>query len=187
MAAATSLEWRRRFPTRVVRSLAWYLLAAGTIIAVVWLLFGAEPRRLPSGEANPLALLPLLTTILAGLGALPLVAALVRRPRVGADHYALYLRPGTGRTLLLPWATVTEITAATAAGRPFLLVALRPAGSQPGDRPRWFDQAALRSAASMAAGFDLAVRLDDFIGDPAEQLASLAAWAPGRVSIYLPG
>lgn len=182
MAAATPFEWRPRFPTRGVRNLTWYLVVAGAVTAVVWLLFGAEPSRLPSGEVNPLARLPTLTAALAGLGMLPLAVALIRRPRIGADHYALHLRPGIGRTLLLPWAAVTELATTTVAGGPLLMVRLRP-GDQPGDRPHWYDRGVLRWAGTAAAGYDLAVRLDEFAGSPADCLAALADWAPTRVTI----
>jgi hypothetical protein len=183
MAAAQSLAWRHRFPVRALRRLSWYLLAGVTLVAAAWLLFGSEPRRLATGEINTLALLPLCAAALVAVGAVPLAAALARRPLVAADHYALRVRPGILRTLLLPWASVAEVTAITVGREPLLLVRCQPVRGQPADRPRWYDQRVLHAAGRPTAGYHLAVRMDEFNGDPTSLLASIAAWAPQRVVV----
>jgi hypothetical protein len=93
------------------------------------------------------------------------------------------VRPGTLRTLLLPWASVAEVTAVTVGREPLLLVRCQPVRSQPADRPRWYDQRVLRAAGRPAAGYHLAIRMDEFHGDPTNLLASIAAWAPHRVAV----
>lgn len=183
MPAAQPLVWRHRFPARALRRLGWFLLGSGSVAAVAWVLFGAEPNRLPSGEPNPLALVPLATTLLLAAAAVPLLLRVFRRPRVGADHYALTVRPGLLRTLLLPWASVAEVTAVSVRGEPLLLVRCRHGRGRTGDRPRWYDRGVLRAAGGAGAGYDVAVRLDEFAGAPGDRLASLAAWAPGQVEI----
>jgi hypothetical protein len=126
--------------------------------------------------------------------ATPFVVALVRRPLVAADHYALSVRPGILRTLLLPWARVIEIAAYGARDEAFLLVRCRDGETgRLGDSPRWWDQAVLRAVirsdrthhgdGSRVARFDVAVRMDEFIGDPAAQLAALATFAPYHVVV----
>jgi hypothetical protein len=148
------------------------------------LLFGSEPSRLASGETNPLALIPVTVVLLIVVVALPLLLAVVRRPLIIADHYALSVRPGIGRTLLLPWAGIVEITAVTVLEVPLLLVRLSAGRGRIGDRPTWHDQRVLRSGGGeAAAGYDLAVRMDEFVGEPAAQLTALAAWAPDQVRV----
>lgn len=183
MAAAQPLQWRHRFPHRAVRRVGWLAAAGGAVAAACWLLFGAEPDRLASGETNPLSLVPPGVTGLVLLAALPLLLAVFRRPLVVADHYALQVRPGAWRKLLLPWAGIAEIAAARIRGEPLLLVRCDPTRAPLGDPPGWPDQAVLRAAGELATGFHLAVRLDEFAGAPPDLLASLAAWAPGQVRI----
>lgn len=184
MAAAQPLQWRRRFPSRAVRRLGWFTLVSAAIIAAMWVLFGAEPDRLASGERNPLTLLPIATTVLLAVAAMPLVLAVLRRPVVVADHYGLTVRPGCLRTLLLPWAEVAEVAAVTVRGEPLLVVRYGRPGRYNqvgGDQPRWLDQAVLRSGGGALTGYHLAVRMDEFAGDPSHHLAALAAVAPGQV------
>lgn len=184
MAAAQPLQWRRRFPSRAVRRLGWFTMASAAIVAGMWVLFGTEPERLASGERNPLAVLPYATTVLLVVAAIPLVLVAIRRPVVVADHYGLTVRPGCLRTLLLPWAEVAEVAAVMVRGEPLLVVRYgRPGRYGPvgGDQPRWFDQAVLRSGGGALAGYQLAVRMDEFAGDPSQRLAILAAVAPGQV------
>jgi hypothetical protein len=41
-----------------------------------------------------------------------------------------------------------------------------------------------RSAGRTFAAYQLAVRMDEFAGEPEQLLAALAAWAPGHVQFY---
>ncbi|QSB15059.1 hypothetical protein JQS43_01360 [Natronosporangium hydrolyticum] len=183
MAQAAALTWRRRFPRRALWRLGWYLFAAATVAAGTVLLFGAEPRRLPDGAPNPLALAPPVAITLLAAGLLPLTAALLRRPRLRADHYALQVRPGSLRTLLLPWSAVAELAATAGPGdEPVLLVRRLPGAA--GDIPRWCDQAVLRTLnAGVRGRYQLALRVDDFTGEPDQRLRELAAWAPQRIRL----
>jgi hypothetical protein len=183
MAAAERLEWRRSFPSRALRRLAWYVVGGGAVVAATWVLFGTEPDRLDSGEVNPIALVPLAATVLVALAGAPLLLATVRRPMVMANHYGLTVRPGVMRVLLIPWAQVSELAGVVIKGEPLLLVRCGATRARLGDRPRWCDQAVLRAAGRAAAAFDLAVRMDEFAGRPAAQLASLAAWAPDQIRV----
>jgi hypothetical protein len=121
--------------------------------------------------------------LLVVVAAIPLVLAVVRRPLIVADHYALSIRPGIWRTLLVPWAGITEVAAVTVREVPLLLVRCDPVRSRSGDRLRWWDQRVLRSGGDLTAGYHLAVRMDEFVGEPAAQLVALAAWAPGQVYV----
>jgi hypothetical protein len=191
MAGPERVEWRRRFPIRSVRLLAWYLAAAALVLAGVWLLFGSEPRRLASGQANPLADVSTWTAVLAAVGGLALLVPALRRPVVTADHYALQVRPGVWRLLVLPWANIAEVSARMVDDEPLLLVRLAAArgarASGTAARPGWWDRAVLRAARQSGRdseelrGYDLAVRLRDFAGRPDAQLATLAAFAPDHV------
>jgi hypothetical protein len=183
MATAASLEWQRRFPSRAVRRFSWSLVIGGALAAISWVMFGAEPDRLSSGAANPLALVPPVATVLALLVAAGLLLMVARRPRVAADHYALTVRPGGLRTLLLPWATVAEVAGVAVRGEPLLLVRCATARTRLGDRPRWCDRGVLRASGAAVAGFHLAVRMDEFAGSPRAQLAALAAWVPDQVQV----
>ena len=181
VAPAESLVWRRRFPSRALRRLGYLASGGGGTAAGAWLLFGAEPSQLASGETNQLALIPVTVVLLVVIAAVPLMLAVVRRPLIVADHYALSIRPGIGRTLLLPWAGIAEIAAVAVREEPLLLVRFAARGRL-GDRPSWHDQRVLRSGRGGAtAGYHLAVRMDEFIGEPVTQLTALAAWAPTQV------
>ena len=190
MAAAEQLEWRRAFPTRALRRLGWFCMLSVIIVVTFWVLFGTEPDLLPSGERNPLALLPPLTSAGAGIASVYFLLPLVRRPAVVADHYALVARPGVLRTLVLPWSGVAEIAAVGVRGDPVLLVRCTGRREPLGDRPRWPDQGVLRHAIRGAgsrrgavAAYDLAVRMDEFHGGGPALLAGLAAWAPPHVLV----
>jgi hypothetical protein len=181
VAPAESIEWRRRFPSRALRRLGWLTIGGGSVAAGAWLLFGAEPSRLASGETNLLALIPVTVTLLVVAAAIPPMLAVVRRPLIVADHYAFSVRPGIWRTLLLPWAGIAEIAAVTVGDEPLLLVRLDSVRGRLGDQPGWYDQRVLRSGGDATAGYHLAVRMDEFVGEPAAQLTTLAAWAPDQV------
>ena len=187
MAGPERIEWRRSFPSRSLATLAWYVASAGLAVILVRGLFGDEPEVLDSGTHNPLADIPMWTVSLAVAGAVPIVLAVARRPRVGADHFALTVRPGWIRTLVLPWSRVAEVAAMEIAGDRYLLVRLREGLDLTGTNPHWVDQTVLRelskSGLKRSRGFDVAVRLRDFTGGSDGQLAALAAFAPDQVLI----
>jgi hypothetical protein len=156
------------------------------VCSPAWLIFSDEPREADNGAVNPLSLvIPVLGLIFALL-LVPQVLALVRRPIVAADHYALTVRPGVARTLVLPWAQIAEIAAMDVDEEPMLLVRCASQSYRSGDWPRWWDKAHLRSAkraAAAVAAYDLAVPMDDFYGAPQSLLADLARWAPAHVAV----
>lgn len=181
MTAARPLEWRRTFPRRALRRLGWLVVGGGGLVAVSWLLFGAEPDRLASGETNLLSLAPPAVTSLASLACIPLLISLFRRQILVADHYAITVRPGACHTLLVPWAQVMEVAAVTVRRDPLLLIRTR---DQLGDHPHWCCRRVVRSAGRNFAAYQLAVRMDEFAGEPQQLLAALAAWAPGHVQFF---
>lgn len=192
MAGPERIALQRGFPSRAWGRLGWYVTAGVAATVVVFVLFGNEPRRLESGRINLLALAPAGAALLFVLVAIPFVLALFRRPVVAADHYALTVRPGILRTLMLPWARIVEIAAYGAKDEPFLLVRCGGRRSQLGDWPGWLDRAVLRAAArtgrahgtaAAVAAYDVAVRLDEFAGSPAAQISALAAFAPDHVIV----
>ncbi|MGH3729465.1 MAG: hypothetical protein ACRDTU_12055 [Micromonosporaceae bacterium] len=160
-------------------------------MAALWLLFGEEPRQLASGMVNILAYLPHLAALGVVVGLVPMVAAIFRRPLVTADSYALTLRPGRLRTLVLPWARISAIGVYPVAlqddPEPILLVRCVERRGRLGDTPGWWDQAVLRAAAKAAGGaiggYDVALRLSDFHGDHRQHLAAIAGFAPERVTV----
>jgi hypothetical protein len=168
--------------------LGWNAAGAALILAPAWLLFGGERWTVESGGLNPLALLlPGLLVIFAVLVAVPAVA-LVRRPTVSADHYALTVRPGIVRTLVLPWAQLAELAAVTVNDEPLLLVRCGPRQRHSGDWPRWWDQAELRAARRAGrhdaiATYHLAVPMSDFAGRPPALISTLAQLAPAHVTL----
>jgi hypothetical protein len=124
------------------------------------------------------------------VGAAPLVVMLVRRPLVAANHYALTVRPGSVRTLVLPWAHIAVVSVRRVGREPYLLVRCRQSLGALGDHPTWLDQGVLRAVvrvpragSALAGEYDLAVRLRDFVGHPNAQLSALAAFAPDHVFI----
>ena len=179
----------RRSPGRPLGRLVGYLVVAAIVVAAVWLLFGEEPERLHSGSVNPLAYLVHLAVVAAVIGLVPVVLAVFRRPLVIADSYALTVRPGSFRTLVLPWARVSDIgvypVILDEEPEPVLLVRCLDEGGRLGDTPRWVDQGVLRAAAKAAGGaiggYDLAVRLSDFAGDYRRHVAAIMSLAPERV------
>jgi hypothetical protein len=181
MTAAGPLEWRRTFPRRPLRRLGWLVAGGGGLVAVSWLLFAAEPDRLASGETNLLSLVPAAVTLLAATACIPLLVSLFRRPLLLADHYAVTIRPGACHTLLVPWAQVIEVAAVTVRRDPLLLIRTRDGL---GDQPRRCCRRVARSAGRTFAAYQLAVRMDEFAGEPEQLLAALAAWAPGHVQFY---
>ena len=188
MTEAERIEWRRSFPAHALAVLGWYIVIAGLSLGVVWLLFGGEPDQLDTGQRNPLALVMPVSLVLAGLGALPFLVAVVRRPVVAANHYALQLRPTWLRTLVLPWARIAEVVAYRVEDEPYLLVRCWSSLDRLGDRPAWVDRSVLRTALRSADtealdGYDVAVRMRDFTGTPEAQLASLVGFAPDHVTL----
>src|SRR5262245_18835967 len=125
MAGPERIEWRRSPPSRSLGALGWYAAGAVTVVALAFLLFGTEPAQLGSGVSNPVVHVPMWTVTLAVLGTFPFVLAALRRPVVAANHYALTVRPGWVRTLVLPWARVAEVTVADVHGERYLLVRCR--------------------------------------------------------------
>lgn len=188
MAGPDRIVWRRGFPSRAWGRLGWYVTLGATAVVIGYVLFGSESARLETGESNPLALIPTGLTIIVTIAATPFLLALFRRPVVAADHYALSIRPGFLRTLVLPWARIAEVAAYGARDEAFLLVRCANRRSRLGDRPRWWDRTVLRAAKRGGEGptvgaYDLAVRMDEFVGDPGVRLASLAALAPRHVIV----
>jgi hypothetical protein len=186
MGGPDRLEWRRGFPRRALRITGSCAAAGGVAVAVAWVLFGDEPETLNNGESNPLASLPQWTLAVAAAVTAAGLVPVARRPWVTATHYALCVRPGILRTLLLPWASIAEVVALAADREEFLLIRLRPGLEALGDRPTYWDQAVLRAAwhgYPRAVDYQLAVRLREFAGPPATKLATLAAYAPGSVRL----
>ena len=187
VAGPERIEWRRSFPSRSLGTLAWYVVSAALLVALIRGLFGDEPQTLDSGASNPLADVPMWTAWLVAAGAVPVVLAVVRRPRVGANHFALTVRPGWIRTLVLPWSRVGEVAAVEVSGERYLVVRLQTGLDSTGTNPAWVDQTVLRELVKVggrsARGVDLAVRLRDFNGTPEGQLTALAAFAPDQVKI----
>jgi hypothetical protein len=189
MAGPDRIEWRRAFPSRAVTALVWYAVFAGAVVGLTLLLFGDEPARLDDGSPNPLTALPPVVLALAVLGCIPIVLVTVRRPVVAANHYALTVRPGAARTLVLPWAHIAVVAVRRVGRETYLLVRCRQTLDALGDHPTWIDQGVLRallrtrSGQPLAGEFDLAVRLRDFIGEPNAQLTTIAAFAPDHVFI----
>ena len=180
------MAWSRRRPRRAAGRLAWVLAAGSLVCAPVLLIFGDEPWEAANGAVNPLALVAPTVVGLFALLLVPHALALVRRPLVAADHYALTVRPGVLRTLVLPWAQLAELAAVEIDDERFLLVRCLSGTTKLGDRPRWVDQAHLRSVrrvTTAADAYHLAVPMDDFVGRPAELLGQLAAYAPAHVAI----
>ncbi|GAA4243372.1 hypothetical protein GCM10022255_002200 [Dactylosporangium darangshiense] len=187
MAGPERIEWRRSFPSRSLGTLTWYVLSAVLLVIFVRALFGDEPGTLDAGGHNPLADLPMWTAGLAAAGAVPIALSVVRRPRVGANHFALTVRPSWVRTLVLPWSRVGEVTAVEVGGEPFLAIRLDEGLDRTGSDPGWLDRTVLREMSKLSERsvrrVSLAVRLRDFNGSPEGQLAALAAFAPDQVLI----
>jgi hypothetical protein len=184
--ARKRIEWRRRSPTRAVSRVGWTVVAAVLAVGPAWLLFGTEPQVTDDGAVNPFALVVPLLMTLFGLLIVVQVLAIVRRPVVSADHYALSVRPGVVRTLVLPWAQIAELATMEVDDEPLLLIQCVPQVSRSADWPRWLDQAHLRSAKRVAAvvsAYDLAVPMADFLGSPRNLLGELGWWAPDHVTV----
>jgi hypothetical protein len=183
------IEWQRGFPTRALTVFGWYVGSGLAVVAVAWVLFGSEPRQIGSGEANPLADVPVGAALSVAVLAVPVLVAVLRRPLVSADHYALTVRPGAVRTLVLPWAHVAEIAGYVLGGESFLLVRCDGTRDHLGDRPRWWDRGGLwaarrqRPGGAGLAAYDLGVRMNDFIGPARAKLLALARYAPGHVLV----
>jgi hypothetical protein len=189
MAGPERIEWRRSVPSAALTVLTWYTSLVGLAVGLVWILFGGEPRHLDSGATNPLAVLPGLALAVALVGLVPFVLPVLRRPTVAANHYALTVRAGPWRTLVLPWARLAAVTVHRTGGDSYLLVRLLPGMEHVGDRPGRADQGVLRSVRRLSRrgtaidGYDLAVRMRDFVGTPQSLMSALAAFAPDHVVI----
>jgi hypothetical protein len=178
--------WRRRPPRRAAARLAWSLVLAAGVLGPLWLVFGNEPRTTADGAVNPFALVPWLGAGLFAVVLAPQVLALVRRPYVAGDHYALTVRPGVGRTLVLPWVELEEVCVTEVDEERVLLVRLRPLSRHSGDQPGWWDQGHLRATvreASWVRAYHLAVPLSDFADGSDDLLVEAAGWAPGHVTL----
>lgn len=193
MAVQERVVWRRGRRSRPIRWLVWYVINVGILGAVVWVLFGAEPDQLEAGGTNPMAVAPDAYAVLALIGLVPFVAAVFRRPVLSADHYAVTVRPGALRTLVLPWASLAEVAAYRVRDEQYLLFrCANGRASVKADRPRWWDRAVLRAAARAnrsagnrraVAAYDLALRSSDFRGDARRVLADMAHYAPAHVMV----
>lgn len=186
MTTPEGIEWRRSFPSGPLSALLWYIAFGGFFVAIAWMLFGAEPEQLDDGTRNPLAGLASLITWAALVGLAVCVHNVFRRPRVAANHFALTLRPGSRRTLVLPWARVHEIAIRDIDNDRYLLVRCRTPSDTTGHLPHWCDRGILRKLdrdSDVASRYDLAVRMADFIGDPDGRVTALVAFAPDHVTI----
>jgi hypothetical protein len=190
-----SSEWiviERSSPTRRISSLVLYSLACAALIGTLYALVRTEPDTLDSGEPNPVAALPWFFLVMAVLGATSFLLPLVRPPKLMVNHFGLRVRPGFGKSLLIPWSNVEELAAihvgSRRRGTSYLLFAadvyLGRGGS---DRPGFLGRSVLREAnratEGLVAGFDLAVRCKDFATEPQQLLARLASYAPGHVQV----
>jgi hypothetical protein len=190
MGGPERIEWRRGFPSRALAMLGWYVAVTAFVLGIVFLLFGGEPIRLSNGRLNPLAAVPTWTIVAIAVGAIPFVLNVLRRPIVAADHFAVNVRPAWVRTLVLPWTLIGELAVHEVEDEPYLLLRCRGSLGRLGDQPRWIDRSVLRavlrdagSDARSLSQFDLAVRMRDFVGPPAAQLSTLAAFAPDHVIV----
>ncbi len=152
-----------------------------------WLIFGSEPRAAADGALNPLVLI--VPSLLVGFGValVPPAIGLVRRPLLAADHYAVTVRPGILRTLVLAWAQLAELAVVEVDSEVFLLLRCNALPVRSADLPRWWDQAYLRSVRrdlATASAYDLAVPIGDFVGEPGDLVAELASLAPAHVAVF---
>lgn len=190
----TGSEWitiRRRVP---VRRLAYLFVFLIVVALMGWLLhwiLATEPLVLDSGEANPTIQLRNYFLVVAGVTSIFLLVRLLRPAKLLVNHYGLRVRPNSHKELLIPWTNVEELAAISVGTRKptnYLLIAtdiyLGRAGS---DRPGFMARSVLREAnratEGLVAGFDLAVKLDDFKDSPPRVLAELASHAPGHVQV----
>ncbi len=182
----------RSSPARRISSLVLYAVVCATAVgALVWLVH-TEPGTLDSGESNPVVVLPGFFTVMALLGVLFFLVPLLRPPKLSVNHFGLRVRPSFGKVLLIPWSNVEELAAITVGsrrrGHSYLLLAtdvyLGRGGS---DRPGFIDRSVLREAnratEGLVAGFDLAIRCNDFDLKAQQLLARLASFAPGHVQV----
>jgi len=185
-AARKRVTWASRRPRRVLGRVVWTWFGAVVASGVAWLLFGDEPFRSANGAFNPLVLvLPLVVLFFLLVSALP-VLAIVRRPVLTADNYALTVRPGSLRTLVLPWAQIAELALVMVDEDPYLFIRCAARSRTSGDWPRWWDQGRLRVVRRMegaAHAYDLALYMHDFAGPPPRLFAALARWAPAHVTL----
>lgn len=184
--AGEKVVWSRRRPRRAAGRLGWTAFLAVLICGPAWLLFADEPGAAADGAVNPLSLVVPSLGVLFAIALIPQLLALIRRPIFAADHYALTVRPGAARTLVLPWAQVAEVATMEIDEEDFLLIRCSPVARPSGDLPRWWDQAHLRTAkrgAPAASAYDLALPLDDFDGRPNQLLDELSQYAPDHVTL----
>jgi hypothetical protein len=182
-----SVTWRTRAPARAALRLAWTSFLAVVVCGLASLLFGNEPEFQADGSRNPLVLVvPVLvigfTIVLIAHG-----LALFRRPVVRTDRYALSVRPGVVRTLVMAWAEIAELTLVDLDDETYLLIRCAPVPVPSADRPRWWDQGQLRAvrrALPEVSAYDLAVPLGEFAGSPETLIARLGTAAPPHVGLF---
>jgi hypothetical protein len=93
--------------------------------------------------------------------------------------------------LVVPWSQVAELAAVPVLVSPrrweaLMLVRFAWQRGKDGDRPRFWDTVLLRDARRAGGrdqvdGYDLALRLSDFVGTPHGLLTALAVFAPAHV------
>ncbi|QSB05280.1 hypothetical protein [Natronoglycomyces albus] len=191
---ARASEWttvRRRVPARRLAYLLAYLIVVATMGSLLHWILATEPEILDSGEANPTVQVKSYFLLVAAIASVFILIPLMRPAKLLVNHYGLRVRPNSHRELLIPWTNVEELAAISVGsrrGNHYLLIAtdiyLGRAGS---DRPGFMARSVLREAnratEGLVAGFDLAVRLDDFKDPPPRVLAELASHAPGHVQV----
>ena len=182
MTSPVRIVWKGRPPRRAIARLGWVAAGAVLVLGPAALLFGQEPPRVDSGRVNPLSMVVPALGVLFGALALPGIVGLVRRPVLAADGYALTVRAGCGRILLLPWSQLVELAAVPVRDQPVLLIrcGTRRAGT---DFPGWWDRGVLRAVRRSGlrdpvARYDVALLLRDFGPEPYVVVESLASFAP---------
>jgi hypothetical protein len=195
MARKAATEWTvvtQRLPRRALIRLVSCLAAGFVFTVVTWLAFATEPAVLASGETNPAARVPTFVAIVAVVALLLTATPALRPPKLAANHYGVAIRPGSFRTLLLPWVHIEEVTAMTVPGRQqgdaYMVIAVDDyCGRLGGDRPQFLDRAVLREANRATEGrvgnYDLALRLADFTASPEEVIDQIAGFAPEHVDV----
>lgn len=191
MAVGEGIALRPRFPSRSLGNIGGYAIVAGIVVVGTYLIFGSERTTLPGGEVNLLGYVPSVVLTAALLGLLLAFLPSLRKPALAADRYALRVRPGCLRTVVLPWIDVLEVVGSPVVTgtrtQAYLLVCRDSVPSRRNARPRWWDRTVLREAVRRGGPgyrrYDLAVRMDDFDEPPLAQLAMLARLAPGHVRV----
>jgi hypothetical protein len=167
--------------------LAWTSVLAVAVCGLAALVFGNEPDRATDGSRNPFVLVVPVLIVVFTVILLGHALAVVRRPVLRTTRYALTVRPGIVRTLVLPWAELAELTLVDLDEDTYLLVRCAPVPVSSGDRPRWWDQAQLRAVRRglpQGSAYDLAVPVAEFLGSPETLFAQLAAAVPMHIAMF---